>query len=531
MRPSVAGSEAKVGDKQRLLPGLPRPPEQGEGVDRDKGDVAAEARLKVVDRKQLLFRTVDVDRLIEEDHAARAIWEFVGQMDLSGYTEQVRSVAGGAGRPAFDPHLLVSLWVYSYSIGVSSARAIERLCEYHPAYQWLTGMESISAHTLSDFRVSHAEQLRELFVQMLALLSSEGLITLERVMQDGTRVRAWASPSGFRSKPRIEEYLKQAREAVEELESQPEEEVSRQMQRGRERARRERRERLESALKQFDELKANKSRVDRVSTSDPEARVMKQAEGGSAPSYNVQISTDASQSLIVDIDVTQSGADYQQLTPAMERLEQTLKRVPDQVVVDGGYISSDNIEEMADRKIDLIGPEPRSKSADANRRKSYKHRGVSPEYEAPKFVYDEATKTYVCPQGKRLRYDAKYKYHGTMHYRYKASQQDCQKCPAKATCCPRSRRRTIERAEPLPEITAYRQRMQTDEAKAIYLTRAQVAEFPNLWIKAKLGLRQFCVRGVTKVRCESLWAALTYNIQQWIRLRWKPMMALKLVQA
>ncbi len=519
-----------MGDKQKLLPGMPSPPERGDGRDSDKGD-AAEARLKVVDRKQLVFRTVDVDRLIEEDHPARAIWEFVGQMDLSRYTEQVRSVAGGAGRPAFDPQLLVSLWVYSYSLGVSSARAIERLCEYHPAYQWLTGMESISAHTLSDFRVAHAEELHELFVQTLALLSSEGLITLERVMQDGTRVRACASPSGFRSKPRIEEYLKQAREAVEELDAQSEEEVSRQRQRARERAQRERRERLESALKQFDELKAKKSLVDRVSTSDPEARVMKQSEGGSAPSYNVQISTDASHSLIVDVDVTQAGSDYQQLTPAMERLEQNLQRAPEQVVVDGGYISSDNIVGMSDRKIELIGPEPRSKSADANRHKSYKHRGVSPEYEASKFVYEETTETYVCPQGKRLRYDAKYKYHGTIHYRYKASEQDCQRCPAKAMCCPRTRRRSIERSESLPEIEAFRQKMQTNLAKAIYRTRSQVAEFPNMWIKAKLGLRQFCVRGVAKVRTESLWAALTYNIQQWIRLCWKPMKASKLVQA
>jgi hypothetical protein len=266
--------------------------------------------------------------------------------------------------------------------------------------------------------------------------------------------------------------------------------------------------------------------------SDPEARVMKHADGGTAPSYNVQILTEASHSLIVDIDVTQSGSDYQQLTPAMERLEQNLKRVPDQVVVDGGYISSDNIVEMSDRRIDLIGPEPRGKSADANRRKSYKHRGVSPEYEATKFVYDEATKTYVCPQGKRLRYDAKYECSGTMRYRYKASEQDCKTCPAKPLCCPRTRRgRSIERLESLPEIAAYRHKMQTDEAKAIYKTRSQVAEFPNLWIKAKLGLRQFCVRGVAKVRTESLWAALTYNIQQWIRLRWRPMMASRLVTA
>jgi transposase len=532
LRRSTAANEARVGDKQTLLPGMPKRPEPCEGRDDREGGSAAEARLKEVERKQLFFRMVDVEQLIEEDHPARAIWDFVGQMDLSGYTKQVRSVAGAAGRPAYDPRLMVSLWVYSYSLGVSSARAIERLCEYHPAYQWLTGMQSISAHTLSDFRVDHAEKLHELFVETLALLSCEGLITFKRVMQDGTRVRACASSSGFRSKPRIEEYLKQAREAVEELDAQPEEECSRQMQSARERARRERQERLESALKEFDELKAKKSRVNRVSTSDPEARVMKQAAGGSAPSYNVQISTDAAHSLIVSIDVTQAGSDYQQLTPAMDRLEQTMHRAPEQVVVDGGYISSDNIVGMADRGIDLVGPEPGVKSADSNRSKSYKYRGVSTDYEASKFIYDAATTTYFCPQGKPLRYDAKYECDGTMRYRYKVSEQDCQTCPAKPLCCPRTKGgRSIERLEPLGAIAEYKQKMQTDEAKAIYRTRSQVAEFPNLWIKAKLGLRQFCVRGVAKVRSESLWAALTYNIQQWIRLIWRPKIVSELLPA
>ncbi len=510
---------------------MPKPKPREEG-DSNRSEPGAEARLKGVDRKQLLLRAIDVERLIEEEHPARAIWEFVGRLDLTRYQEHIRSVAGWAGRPAWDPQLLVSLWIYSYSRGVSSARAIERLCEYDPAYQWLTGMESISAHTLSDFRVDHAEALKELFVQALGLLSAEGLITLERVMQDGTRIRACAASSGFRSKPRIEAYLEQARETVETLDAQSEEQSSRQAQAGRERGKRERLERLESALKEFDKLKASKSRVERVSTSDADARVMKQAEGGSAPSYNVQISTDAANSLIVDIEVTQAGSDYQQLMPAMERLEQTLQRTPEQVVVDGGYISSGNIAAMAARGIDLIGPEPRGHTPRLNRRKSYKHWGVSPAFESSMFRYDGTTNTYLCPQSKRLRYDAKYERDGTLRIRYKASAKDCAACSDKASCCPRTGGgRSIERLEPLPEITAFRQKIQTDEAKAIYRTRSQVAEFPNLWIKAKLGVRQFRVRGVAKVRTESLWTALTYDIQQWIRLRWKPTVALRLASA
>ena len=425
-----------MGDNQASLPGFPSPRKRSDGDDGDEGARATQARLKVVDRAQQLLRTVDVERLIPEDRPARAIWEFVGRLDLSGYTDQVRSVAGGAGRPAFDPQLLVSLWVYSYSQSVSSARAIERLCEHHPAYQWLTGMQSISAHTLSDFRVTHAQALHELFVQTLGLLSADGLITLERVMLDGTKVRANASSDRFRSKPRVEEFLKDAREAVEALEAQTEEESSRQMQAAKQRARREKQERLESALKEYAKLEAAKSRVKRVSTTDPDARVMKQAEGGSAPSYNVQVSTDAAHGLIVDIDATQAGSDYRQLTPAIERIEQSMQRAPEQMVVeegperstaerseagrsegpfvDGGYISSNNIAEMAKRGIDFVGPESENKAAEANRRKSYKHHGVSAEYEASKFIFDTKTNTYVCPQGKHLRYDAKQESHGAM---------------------------------------------------------------------------------------------------------------------
>jgi hypothetical protein len=107
-----------------------------------------------------------------------------------------------------------------------------------------------------------------------------------------------------------------------------------------------------------------------------------------------------------------------------------------------------------------------------------------------------------------------------MRYRYLAAKEDCDECRAKRFCCPHGRHgRSIERREPLTAISAYRQKMQIDEARAIYRTRAQIAEFPNLWINAKLGLRQFRVRKLANVQVETLWAALTYDIQQWIRLR------------
>jgi transposase len=486
-------------------------------------DRVEKKRLKGVDRTQMLLRPVIVEELVPDDHPARAIWEFVGRLDLGRYLESVRAMEGAAGRPAFDPQLLVSLWIYSYSRGVSSARAMERLCDHDPAYQWLTGMASINAHTLSDFRVDHGEALHDLFVQVLGLLSAEGLITLERVMQDGTKVRANAASSEFRTQGRIEEHLQRARAAVDALATTAEDEASPQRQRACARAAREKQDRLERALRAFDELKAASSTVTRVSTADPDARVMKQADGGTAPSYNVQVVTDAGHGLIVDIEPTQAGSDYRQLLPAMTRVEQQCGRRPGQVVADGGYVSSQNVVAMAERGIDFVAPESTRQAVQGNREKSYGYRGVSPAYESTRFQYAVSTNTYVCPQGQLLRYDAKYPCDGTMRYRYKAAAETCGACPAKPVCCPRTTQgRSIERLEPLPAIAAFRHKMQTDIARAIYKTRSQIAEFPHLWIKAKLGLRQFRVRGLPKVRMEARWAALTYDIQQWIRLRWRP---------
>src|SRR6266446_5294776 len=149
--------------------------------------------IRYVNRQQMSWRAVDVEQLISEDHPARAIWTLVGRLDLREFYENIESSAEEGGRPAIDPQLLISLWVYAYSRGIGSAREIERRCEYDPAFQWLTGMEVINHHTLSDFRVQDKPRLDELFKQVLALLSSDGLISMEKVMHDGTKIRANAS--------------------------------------------------------------------------------------------------------------------------------------------------------------------------------------------------------------------------------------------------------------------------------------------------------------------------------------------------
>ena len=205
-------------------------------------------RVKWINRQQLVMRAMDVENLVGEEHEVRAIWELAGQLDLSSYYQQIAALEGSAGRPATDPRLLVSLWLYAYSKGISSGREIERLCAHDPAFQWLTGMEVVNYHTLSSFRSQNKAALEQLFVSLLGLLSAEGLLTLERVTQDGTKVLACAGKDTFRREERLREHLQAAQKQVELMAELSEQvEVTPRIAKARQRAAKERQARLEGA--------------------------------------------------------------------------------------------------------------------------------------------------------------------------------------------------------------------------------------------------------------------------------------------
>src|SRR5229473_483491 len=144
--------------------------------------------IRYINRQQMSWRAVDVEHLIGEDHPARAIWALVGRLDLSAFYRAIESSTEEGGRPAFDPQLLISLWVYAYSRGIGSAREVARRCEYDPAFQWLTGLEEVNYHTLADFRVEKQKELDELFTEVLAALRSRRPTSAQMALA------GWSSP-------------------------------------------------------------------------------------------------------------------------------------------------------------------------------------------------------------------------------------------------------------------------------------------------------------------------------------------------
>ena len=480
-----------------------------EGVEEMKPPNRAK-RMKRIDRNQMCWGAIDVEKLIGAEHPARGIWAMVMQLDLKELEEKIRSVEGRAGQSSFDPRMLMALWIYSYSEGIGSARELSRMCGYEPGCQWLTGMAEVNYHTLADFRAQHKKELDRIFTQVLGLLSAEGLIEMKRITHDGTKIKAHAASKSFHRRKRLRDHLQMARKHVEAMSKPETADLTARMIEAQKRANRDKQQRLEEALKELEQLQRERGDPDvRVSETDPEARVMKQADGGFAPSYNVQISTDAAHGIIVGVEVTQAGNDCDQLEDAIQRVQDNTGQKPEQVLVDGGYTNKN-------ANIDLNGP-----VVDNNAEASLRGRGIQPAFYPSQFRYEETTDTFRCPADKILPRVDKHQREGRVEYAYRASAKDCSSCPFQDQCCPKSSPRRVMRIEHSAAVQAFRRKMATEPARQLYRTRAQIAEFPHAWLKEKLGLRQFRLRGRIKAGVEALWVCLTYNIQQWLRLVWR----------
>ena len=282
-----------------------------------------------------------MESLIEEDHAARTIWKLCGQLDLKRFETQTKTREGQAGRPCWPAQLLVSVWVYGYTMGVASARALDRMMSHEPGLRWLVAGETVNYHTLADFRVGHQEALQELFAQFLALLEAAGLVDLDTLLHDGTKVRAVAGRSSVRRHKTVQKRLKQARKVVRELDKQAASEGEGQDDRRR------------AAQARGAEAKASPSEQKqvRVSVSEPEARNMKHADGGWGPSYNLQVTTEGRSRMIVGVGVTTAANDTQELIPALERVEETCWGLPQEMIADNGYATRANVEGSSQRGV------------------------------------------------------------------------------------------------------------------------------------------------------------------------------------
>lgn len=343
-------------------------------------------RVQRAERHQVELRAGSLDELLPDEHRARVIWEALEGLDLSAFYAPVGSREGSAGRPAIDPRILVALWLYAACEGVGSARELERLCEQHSAYRWICGGVSVNYHTLSDFRVGHGQALDELMTQILGALMHEGLLGLRRVAQDGMRVRGHAGAASYRRGASLKECLREAKKQVQAVKKQLGSESGRTLERhqaAKLRAAEERVTRVKKALAKLEEINAEKPKAEasqtRVSTTDPECRVMKMADGGWRPAWNIQLATDVKSRTIVGVRVTDKGNDQGQVEPMLEEIGRRTERLPKEHLVDGGYMKLESIERAAQAGVEVFAPlqQPRRPDIDPTKPKANDAPGVA----------------------------------------------------------------------------------------------------------------------------------------------------------
>jgi len=322
-------------------------------------------RVKSPQRKQVMMHLHTLDELIREDHPVRNIWRYVENLDLSAFYQDIEAVKGGAGRDAVDPRILLALWLFATVEGVGSARRLAELCTRDFAYLWICGEVGVNRDLLNTFRSSQAEALDALMTETIGILLHHDLVSLSRVAQDGMRVRASAGKSSFRRQATLEEHLQEARRQVAQMRQEGDDDCgSRSRQEAaRQRAAQERIARLEQALVEREKLHQQKEQKKkgtgaeaRASTTDPEARTMKMADGGYRPAYNVQFATTCGTRLIVGVDVTNEGSDSGQMEPMVTQLEQDFEAFPQEYLVDGGFSSRDDTTQLEKWGVKVYSP-------------------------------------------------------------------------------------------------------------------------------------------------------------------------------
>jgi transposase len=455
------------GDEDGLFTSLPEqlaPERAGVGL----------PRLRFAEREQIAWRPVSLDGLLADDHRVRLVWRFVEGLDLTALHATIKAVDGRPGHPPADPRILLALWLYATVEGIGSAREVARLCAEHLAFQWLCGGVGMNAKTLADFRVDHGAVLECLLVDSFTALVRAGVASLDRVAQDGVRVRASAGAASFRRHSTLQDCRRDAEQALADLRAQVNADpgaASRRQAAARQRVDRQRRVRAALAVSedlhrhqqeqarlaaaraakkaQEDTARNNKpeaeapaskkSRVSepRASTTDAQARGMKMADGGFRPAYNVEFATDTKSMAIAAVSVDNIGSDMGKMAPMNEALAGQYGERPRQHLVDGGFVKFDDIETLARHGGATFAPVP-------------KPRDASRDPHAP------------------LSGDQ-------------------------------------------PGVAEWRQRMGRDEAKKIYKQRAATAECANAQAHNR-GLTQFLVRSLEKVKAVALWYALTHNM-------------------
>ena len=343
---------------------------------------------------QTLLLPPNVQDFVPKGHVSRFIVELVREsLDLKEITG---SYVSGLGQPPFDPRMMVALLLHGYASGLYSSRRVARACRERNDFAMIVALDPPDFRTINDFRKRHLKALGALFLQVLKLCETAGLVKLGHVALDGTKIKANASKHKAMSYERMKKREAELKAevarmlAAAEAADAEEDETFGKDKRGDEmpdwagdkqkrlakiqqamaaleaeaRLAAEEERRIEAEKEQQRQAEGRKKpgkpaappsdQPDPKSQrnfTDPESRIMK-SKDGFVQAYNAQAAVDAGAQIIVAHELTQCGNDQGQLVPLIKAIENNLGRKPEQASADSGYCSEANLEALEAHGID-----------------------------------------------------------------------------------------------------------------------------------------------------------------------------------
>ena len=499
------------------------------------------------DQRALFAPTLEA--MIGADDPVRLVDEVLAGLDWSAWEAEYERKRG---QPPIHPRHLAAAYLYGLSRGIRSSRDVEEACCYRVDFMWLVHGLQLDHTTVAKFRTRFAPQLKDLFRQVCKVAMHLGLVRLNEVAFDGTRVKANNSRFQTRTAATLEEKLAAVDAQFEQMQAEwdaaeeqltldgPSESPTKLPEPLAELDERRKKIAVALAKARAGDAARRKEGVNpeenpaQVPTVDPDSRVMPNKEGGYAPNYTPTATTDGANGFVVDCEVLGEVNESSQAVPSVERIEENLGRKPERFLTDGGNNSGAVQQAMEDLGVEFYAPVESNQPQAGNPACRADPTQPVPESEWPNlprnnqkrldkscFVYDAVQDQYYCPLGQVLPFAEKKPdlQQGQRVNRRVYRCATCAGCPLLSQCVsPQSKQgRSISRDEfeVVRERTAAR--MRTEEAKDIYNRRPGIAETTFGILKAVFGLRQFLLRGLEKVRMEWRWAATAFNLIKLVR--------------
>jgi len=491
-----------------------------------------------MDRTQTKMFHPTLDDMIDEDHPARLFDEILAGCDWSRWEAHYEVKVG---QPAIRPRIVAAALLYGMSHGIRSSRRLEWACANALDFLWLVHGRHIDHATFCNFRKRFGKELKDLFRQVAHLAMRMGLIRLNQVALDGTKVKANSSRHATAKASTIARRLQALDAEIERMFAQTEETDAREEDLFGEQvsptrlprelsSRLERKEKLEKALASTRGRAADA----KVPVADPDARVLPNKEGGFAPNYTPMAAVDAHRGFIVSADVLADGDEGSATVPMVDAVTEDLDVQPAQLLADAAHGSGTNLSQLDARGVEAYIPLQRREDGPQNparRAETTQPVAASDWSKLPRnartkkldrsaFIYDATSDRYYCPMGRVLEFrkacaadrsrNAAYRVYGCA---------SCAGCLLSGDCLAGKKGgpRTVSRDVHEPLREAMDARMDSDVGRAVYRRRLWTAETPFALMKGMMKLRQFLLRGLEKVRTEWLWAATSFDIWKLVR--------------